>query len=78
MPNGSVPLSCVADRLGAALAVVDALADAHHAAGGDVVRRGGLLHLGAPHAAEHPDGGDGLADVHAVREVGGGGAGGGA
>lgn len=67
-----VSFSCVADKLGAALAVVDALADADHAARRDVVGRGGLLHLGTPHAAEDLDRGDGLADgVHGV--VGGGG-----
>lgn len=71
MPGSRIP-----HRLGAPLAVVDALADPHHAAGGGVVGGGGLLHLGAPHAAEDQDGRDGLADVHAAdgaRVRGGGG-----
>jgi hypothetical protein len=59
--------SCVANELGAPLAVVDALADADHAARRDIVGRSGLLHLGAPHTAEHLDRGNGGADgVHGV------------
>jgi hypothetical protein len=59
-------VSRVADELRASLAVVDALADADHAARRDVICGGSLLHLGAPHAAEDLDRSDGLADVHGV------------
>lgn len=58
--------SCVTDELGAPLAVIDALADAYHAAGGNIVGRGSLLHSGAPHAPEHLDRRDRLSDVHGV------------
>lgn len=73
--------SRVAHGLGAPLAVIDALADADHAAGGGVVSRGGLLHPGALQAAEDLDGCDWRADgVHgaAVSHFGGGGGGRGA